>query len=74
MISLFSTIQHNTYILRGLRSEDYNYSYCFSHNFGFLYNLKSDPDELNNLFENDAFKELRQKIHHKNDRLYAVNQ
>ena len=58
-------IQHDThlkYVLRGMRTKKWKIFMSFSHDYGFLYDLKKDPSESKNLFMLPEYKRVRKEM------------
>ncbi len=48
--------------LRHLRSSDWSLTYYAEHEYGMLYDLRADPDELQNRWDDPDYRETRQQL------------
>lgn len=51
--------------VRFLRDERYSFAYCYGADYGWLFDMQNDPQQQHNLFADDAFAELRNRLFQK---------
>src|SRR5690606_723635 len=51
-------VRHRIPAWEGIRTERFKYARYFDHDFEFLYDLRNDPDELKNLADDPAHREV----------------
>ena len=55
----------NVVDLRTLITKEFKMTIYLNSDFGELYDLKIDPGEINNLWENESYKDIKIELYHK---------